>query len=85
VLTIGAEGVALAFIAERLSDWWTMGIVPFVACAVVVGVLPRFVARSGCVRCGYDWRGLPRCPECGTTNPARPRTNDEATHTEIAA
>lgn len=69
LLTLGAEGVTLTMSAERVSDWWIMGLCPFTVCIVLVGVLPRHSAKAGCTRCGYDWRGLARCPECATTNP----------------
>lgn len=69
--TLGIEGAALAINAERVRDWWIMGLCPLAICGTLVAMLPRYVARTGCTGCGYDWRGLPRCPECGTAHPAR--------------
>ena len=39
----------------------------------------RVRARRGCCpRCGYDTTGLIRCPECGATGPAAPRSTPGA-------
>lgn len=66
LVSLGVEGVALAINSERIADWWLMGACPFLVCGVAVAALPKYSARRGCPNCGYDWRGLSRCPECGT-------------------
>lgn len=70
LLTLGVEGLALTIAAERIHDWWIMGLCPFAVCGVVVAVLPRYTPQTGCTRCGYDWHGLSKCPECAAPNPA---------------
>ena len=64
--TIAVEGVALTINAERVSDSWIMALAPFAVAFGAVAVFPRASITSGCPACGYDWKGLGRCPECGT-------------------
>ncbi|MFO0832034.1 MAG: hypothetical protein U0637_09340 [Phycisphaerales bacterium] len=65
LLHILLGGLGLTLVAERLPDWIVLSCAGFAAAVVVVAFLPTH-RRSGCPRCGYDWRGLARCPECGT-------------------
>lgn len=64
-VTIAVEGVALTINAERLSDYFVMSVCPLIVGGVAVFVFPRASAKAGCPSCGYDWTGLPTCPECG--------------------
>ncbi|MGD9790187.1 MAG: hypothetical protein AB7Q00_01990 [Phycisphaerales bacterium] len=67
-LILVVEGVGLAINAETISDLWIMGLCPFLVVGLGVAFLPRYTPAKGCPTCGYDWRGLDRCPECGTVH-----------------
>jgi hypothetical protein len=67
LLTIGVEGILLAVNSGRISDWWIMGLSGPIVAAGVLRLVLRGKGETGCPSCGYDWRGLKRCPECGTS------------------
>jgi len=55
-----------------MAPYWALIIVSMVPAALVGGVVGarrlrawRRNRRGGCVKCGYDMRGLAACPECG--------------------
>ncbi len=73
-LIIVVEGIALAINAEKISDLWIMGLCPFLVVGLGVAFLPRYTPAKGCPTCGYDWRGLDRCPECGTVRAKAPES-----------
>ncbi len=69
VLHIGLAGLLLAATRERAPDLAVMAVSGGLAAVFGLVFLPG-KRRAGCPSCGYDWAGLPRCPECGTLHAA---------------
>ncbi len=70
VLHVAVAGVLLRFNQEYFADVWVMSVAGCVSVLLVSAFLPRR-AGTGCSECGYDWKGLARCPECGTLRAAQ--------------